>query len=290
MLKRIKKRIKKRIRKIMKGSFLHLIFEYKWYLINRAALRRLLKKNYKKNFKQLQPSSKVAILFLGTRTYVNLFPNYYKNIKKYFLPNIKKYFFVYTDQVDYPFLSKKDVIVVPIKHRKYPLPMLYTFKSINKAADKLKKYDHIIWFDADMIVNRVVKEEEFFCHDKQLFGVRHPNFLARKGTFDNNPKSLAYVRPEDNSSIYYQACLWGGQSKPFLKLLKELEKRVDIDLSKNIRSRILDESYLNKYFIEKKDITHAYDPTYAYPKNQPIPQPFKKKILHVDFKKHKIIK
>lgn len=282
--------IKNRIRKYMKKSFLHLIFEYEWYLINRAALRRLLIKNSKKEFKQLQPCSKVAILFLGTRTYINLFPNYYKKMKKYFLPNTKKDFFVYTDQVDFPFLSKKDVVIVPIKHRAYPLPMLYTFKSINKATDKLKKYSHIIWFDADMVVNRMIKEEEFFCHDKQLFGVRHPNFLARKGTFDNNPKSLAYVSPSEDTSIYYQACLWGGQSKPFLKLLKELEKRVDIDLAKKVRSRILDESYLNKYFIEKREEVYVYDPRYAYPKNRPIPQPFKKKILHVDFKKNKIIK
>ncbi len=287
------KKLKVKLNKFIKKNFHYqsqLIRCYFWYFLNRAELKRLLRKNFKKEFKQLQESSKVAILFLGTQTYINFFPNYYKQIKKYFLPNTEKDFFVFTDKIDYPPLSKKDVFVVPIKHRKFPLPMLYTFKCINKAKDKLKKYDHIIWIDADMLINTLIHEKEFFCHSKSLFCVRHPNFLSKKGTFENNPKSLAYVCPEQESSIYYQACLWGGKSKELLELLKELEKRVDIDLSNNVIARILDESHINKYLIEKKPDVYAYDPSYAYPYMRPIPKPFKKKILHIDFKKSKIFK
>ena len=40
---------------------------------------------------------KVAIIFIGTRKYINFLPKFYENVEKYFLPNSQKTFLVFTD-------------------------------------------------------------------------------------------------------------------------------------------------------------------------------------------------
>jgi len=97
---------------------------------------------------------------------------------------------------------------------------------------------------------------------------------------EHNPESLAAVTEDDDLSTYWQACFWGGRSEYFLKVSKELEERTDKDLEKNIIAKFWDESFLNKYFIENKNLVYTYDPSYSYPATRPIPGPFKKKIVH----------
>ena len=40
---------------------------------------------------------------------------------------------------------------------------------INKIAEKLKAYSHIIYIDADVYASSSVTEEQFFSHDKPPF-------------------------------------------------------------------------------------------------------------------------
>jgi len=279
------KKIKKLLSKNSKIRYYWSCYigQYWRYFIDRKSMKKALKED--PNKKQMQSPSKIAILFLGTNNYIKYFPKYYSRIKKFFLPKIKKDFFTFTNQTKYPpLLNKKDVIVVEIKHEKYP--MLKSFEYIEKASKKLKKYDYIIWMDADFYINCLISKQEFFFHDKPLFGVRHPNFVKNRGSFEYNLKSLAGVDKEDDLSVYIQACFWGGKTDYVLKLTKELKKRIEIDFKNNIIAKIQDESHLNKYFIENKNLFQIYNPSYAYPE-RPIPKPFKKRIIHVYNKKLK---
>jgi len=272
----INKKINEFLTKNLKLKHYLKIRHYLIYIQNRNALKKVLKE--KRNQKQMQFPSKIAIIFLGTNNYIKYFPNYYLKIKKLFLPNIHKDFFVFTNQINYPFLTKKDVIVVKIKHEKYP--MLKSFKYIKKASKKLKKYDYVIWIDADLQVNTFITQQEFFPHNKPLFGVQHPNFIKTKGNFEYNQDSSASVKEDDDLSVYIQACFWGGKSNYLLKLVAELKKRIELDLKNNVIAKVQDESHLNKYFVENKNLFYVHNPSYAYPKNRPIPKPFKKKIIH----------
>ena len=229
-----------------------------------------------------QKISRIAIIFIGTNRYIDFFPKYYLTIKKYFLLNTEKDFFVFTDQIDYEFLkNKKDVIVVPSQHQGWPFSTLLRFKLINKIANKLKNYSHIIYIDADMYANEIVSENEFFSHNKPLFGVQHDSYTNKQGEFEKSPLSLAAVNNGEDLSIYNVGAFWGGQKDYFLNLIAELEKRVDIDLKNNIIAKWHDESHLNKYFIENRHLVYTLDPSYAFPELKPIPRPFKKKFVHV---------
>src|SRR4030042_5716660 len=141
--------------------------------------------------------------------------------------------------------------------------------------------------DADLVVPEPISSAEFFYHNKPLFGVRHPYFLCRQGSFEISPKSKAAVSPREDLSEYIQCCFWGGKTNYVVKMVKEMYKNIKIDLNNGIIARIFDESYLNKYFISNKPLFYVYPPNYAYP-DVPIPEKLKKKILHVTNKRFKV--
>ncbi len=270
--------------KIITNIFGLRIAYYCKYLIDRKALIRELKKGIEQEYekKQMQKAAKIAIIFIGTNKYIEFFPRYYKTIKKYFLSKTKKDFFVFTDMTNYPFLSKnKDIIVVKVKHQKWPFSTLMRFKMVNRVAKKLRGHSHIIYMDADMYVNLSITENEFFSHNKPLFGVQHDSYVNKMGEYEFNQNSTAAVKKGDDLSNYWVGAFWGGKTDYILKLIKELEKRIDQDLKNRIIAKWHDESQLNKYFIERKSLVHILDPSYAYPELKPIPKPFKKRIIHM---------
>jgi len=259
------------------GGFINKLFGskvayYCKYPLDKKAMKRELEKGLKQESgkKQMQKASKIAILFIGTSRYVEFFPK------------TNKEFFVFTDVIEFPYLkNKKDVSIVKIEHQKWPYSTLMRFKIINKIAKKLNKYSHIIFIDADMFVNKLVTEEEFFSHNKPLFGVKHDSYVNKPGEFEFNTKSTAALKPGDDLSNYVVGAFWGGRKKEMINLLKELEKRVDVDLKNNVIAKWHDESQLNKYLIERKNSVHILDPSYAYPEFKPIPPPYKKRIIHL---------
>lgn len=271
------------------GKIIHNLFGpkiayYCKYLIDRKAMIRELEKglNQESGKKQMQKATKIAIIFIGTSKYIEFFPRYYKTIKKYFLLKAKKDFFVFTDIINDVFLkNKKDVVIIKVNHQKWPFSTLMRFKMINTVAEKLRKYSHVVYIDADMYANLPITEDEFFSHNKPLFGVQHDSYVNKIGEYEFNPKSTAVVNKDDDLSNYWVGAFWGGKTDYILRMIKELEKRIDEDLKRGIIAKWHDESQLNKYFIERKKQVHILDPSYAYPELKPIPKPFKKRIIHV---------
>jgi hypothetical protein len=228
---------------------------------------------------------KVAIIFIGTFKYINFFNDYYHTVKDLFIPESKKHFFVFTDaEPTNSSFSAEDISVISIKHEKWPLSSLFRYKYISSIKEDLLKYDYVIYIDADMKAVGKVSEEELLkdTKHKKLFAVQHPGFLDSVGSFEKNTKSLACVNPNDDLSTYWQGCFWGGQSKFVIDLCIELERRIEEDLKNNIIAIWYDESHLNKYLIENKNIVATMDPGYAYPEICDLPSCFRKKLMHLE--------
>ncbi|GEM_PF-6695021 len=267
------------INKTSKRPFPHWIKQHIKYLENRRAMIIILKKDKKIKKRQVQFPKSIAILFVGTGIYFNYFEDFYNNIKKNFLPEIPKKFFIFTDK---EFKLGKDTERVKIPDEKLYALLKY-LKDIPNIKD-LKNFDYVMKIDADIVVPQQLNSEDFFYHDKPLFGVRHPNFLSKQGSFETNPNSKAAVIPGEDLSEYIQCCFWGGKTDYVIKMAKEMYRNIESDLKNNVVSKIFDESYLNKYFINHKHLFHVYPPNYAYP-DRKIPKGFKKRIIHT-FKKN----
>jgi hypothetical protein len=228
---------------------------------------------------------KVAICFIGPGKYLNFLPNYYENIQEYFLPNSEKTFLVFTDgEGDFP----EDVKVYKQEHLDWPYVTLKRFEIIQKAKEEIAKNDWFVFIDADALVVDTITEEEFFDTTKSFFGVHHPcHFLQMPphnqypGAFETNPLSVAHITEDDDLSVYYQGCLWGGKVPNILEMIDELEQRVNIDLKNNVIAVWHDESHLNKFFIENKEHLNVLGSEYAYPEVFTEYCEFEPKIVHL---------
>lgn len=227
----------------------------------------------------------VAIIFIGTGSYLNFLPKYYENIHKYFLPKCNKTIFVFTDgEGEFP----EDIKVYHQEHLNWPFITLKRFEIINQARTELMNYDWLVFMDADSLVVDLISEEEFFT-DKPLFGVHHPcHYLQMPphnqlpGAFETNFKSLSFVDVnKDKPSVYYQGCLWGGKNPEVFKMIDMLEERVNIDLQNDIVAIWHDESHINRYLIENSYLAHTFGPEYAYPEVFSQYCTFEPKIVHL---------
>ena len=228
---------------------------------------------------------KVAIVFIGTGRYINFLPKYYENIEKHFLPNSEKTILVFTDGELNE--TPDNVRVYHQEHLDWPYITLKRFGTINKARQAIEDNDYLVFIDADALVVADVTEEEFFT-DKPYFGVHHPchalgmpPHTEYPGAFETDTNSRAHVTPEDDTSMYWQGCLWGGKVPEVLDMIDELDKRVEEDLSNNVIAKWHDESQLNRFYIENKDEVHTLGPEYAFPEVFAEHCHFSPKIVHL---------
>ena len=229
---------------------------------------------------------KVVITFIGTNKYLDFLPKYYENIEKYFLPNTEKTILAFTDGElnDTP----DNLIVYPQEHLQWPFITLKRFEILNKARKEIEKNDWLIFIDADALVVDTITENEFFS-DKPLFGVHHPcHFLKMPphnqipGAYDTNPKCEAYVDVSKKlPDIYWQGCLWGGKVPQVCEMIDELEARVNRDLQNDIVALWHDETQINKYFLQNRDIVNTLGSEYAYPEVFKAFCDFKPRIVHL---------
>lgn len=250
--------------------------------------KNVIEKYYIPNIKKVieNRTMKVAICFIGTSKYLNFLPNYYENIEKYFLPNSEKTFLVFTDGE----LEGLPNNVLPYyqEHLKWPFITLKRFDIINKAREEIMKHDWLVFIDADGLVIDNITEEEFFNFEKSFFGVHHPcHFLGMHphenypGAFETNEKSRASISKSDDTSIYWQGCLWGGKVPEIFELIDTIQKRTNDDLKDNVIAVWHDESHINKFFIENKKRVHTLSSSYAYPEDFSSKCNFKPKIIHL---------
>ena len=228
---------------------------------------------------------KLAVIFIGTNQYLNFLPTWYESCEKYLAKNTKKTYFVFTDGE----LSGLPDNIIPYhqEHLSWPYITLYRWKTILRAKDKLRGFDYILFLDADMLFVDEVTEEDLFT-DKRYIGVHHPcHFLGMEphtnypGAFETNKKSLAAVTREDDTSTYWQGCLWGGKLPYVLSMIKELARRTTDDETRDMVALWHDESHLNKFFSEQKKFVHTLEPQFAYPEIFSEYCEFEPKIVHL---------
>jgi hypothetical protein len=223
---------------------------------------------------------KIAFLTIATNKYISFLEELTNSLDEYC--NFKDIsLFAFTNKkID---IKTKNVNFFNeyISHVPHPLGSLLRYHYYLEIEENLNDYDYIFHIDGDMRLVSSVGEEII----SDLVAVSHPGFFQIKNytkyTYERNPNSKAFVSLTENlSSVnYYQGCFQGGSSKEFIKMCLTIKDWVNQDLKNNIIPLWHDESYMNRYMINKKP-TLVLDPGYAFPENWNIP--FQKKIVHLD--------
>jgi hypothetical protein len=101
------------------------------------------------------------------------------------------------------------------------------------------------------------------------------------GAFETNKQSLACISDSDDTSVYFQGCLWGGRVPDVIDMMRELDRRTQDDLSRDVIAVWHDESQMNKFFSERREDVHILGPSFAYPEVFSEYCNFDPKIIHL---------
>tara|TARA_B100000035_G_scaffold314935_1_gene333048 strand:+ start:2056 stop:2772 length:717 start_codon:yes stop_codon:yes gene_type:complete len=228
---------------------------------------------------------KLAVIFIGTGDYINFLPGWYESCEKNLVPKTDKEYFVFTDgELDG---TPENMHVLKQEHLPWPYITLERFKYILKAESDLANFDYVLFLDADTMVVDTVTEEELFT-DKKYIGVHHPcHFLGmpphdkHPGAFETRFESAAGISSDDDTSVYFQGCLWGGKVPHVISMIRELSQRTQFDLSRDIIAQWHDESQMNKFFCERREDVHVLPSSFAYPEVFATYCNFEPKIVHL---------
>lgn len=175
---------------------------------------------------------------------------------------------------DFPF----ETTIVEIASLKWPEATLLRYEYMENYF-QLVKGKHVIYLDADMeIIEDFTKHINTKNWMNGIALVAHPGYwrpsdwksktnfylgnpvhalrdfvrwikFGALGTWETNPKSMAFVR-RDKRSIYVCGGTWMGEAHSFLKLCAQLSSKVKRDLENNYIALWHDESHLNSWSSE----------------------------------------
>lgn len=173
--------------------------------------------------------------------------------------------------------SEKDITIVEIDPVEWPYPTLLRYHHFVQQEEYLKRFDKLLYIDADM---RVVADIDTSIFGEGLTCAKHPMYALGRSfipPIEPNPSSTAYIPRlgqimTDNRGkywfdpVYAAGGIQGGATGPFLEAMWGMKRAIDRDLQNNYIAIWNDESHWNKYLSDHaSDSLIVLDPGYVYP-------------------------
>jgi hypothetical protein len=212
---------------------------------------------------------KIAIFTISLGKYDIFFDEFYNTVNDLFLPNHEKKFFIFTDK---KFEEKENLVQIEQQKLGWPYDTMMRFHFLNKIKDEISKFDYVYFFNINMKVLKPIGDEVIpGKNNDYLMGCNHPlhyNWPVHRLPYERNPNITCHVKLNEGK-WYYQGCFNGGRVQEFLEMSEQLEKNVELDLSKKLIPVWHDESQLNWYYKSKNPLLLPY--TYIYPEGMSLP-------------------
>lgn len=213
----------------------------------------------------------VAILNISIGSYKIFWKDFYLSMEKNFLPNSPKHYFVFSDTNIFYGASFDNVTFIKQKNLGWPYNTMKRFQMFQRIASKLLCYDYVFFLNSNAYINETM-DEKFISRNKNIITIVHPGLYGTpldKMPFERNPKSNAYVKYGDGK-FYVQGAFIGGKSKNFVDMINELNRLTEDDLKNGIIAKWHDESFLNKYILNRPDVQiigrqYLYYEEYVFP-------------------------
>ena len=220
-----------------------------------------------------QDPKSVGLCIMATGKYVHFANKLIDSAEKFFLPGHKRTYFVFTDRLEE---LQKNPRIVPVFQKRLGWPhdsMMRTAVYFDHK-DLFNSMDYLFACDADMLFVDYVGSE--ILHER--VGTLHPGFTSKRGTYDKNPLSKAFVN-EHEGAHYFAGGFYGGSRENFITLLDTLTHNIQDDLNHKIVAIWHDESHLNRYFIDHEP-TCILNTSYCYAEGRSLPTPPRLVALH----------
>jgi len=199
---------------------------------------------------------KIGILYICLGEYYRFFEEFYSTCEKFFLKNIEKTYYVFTDSKDLLEYKIPNVIFIKTEDEGWPNNTLYRFDFFKSIETLLKNNDYLYFFNSNYKFIKKIDEEEIIPNEFNDYLVcliwNKVNSLKRiKYPYERNSRSEAFI-PFDSGKFYYQGGMNGGRAKEYLQLVNSCLEMRKKDFAKGIIPINNDESYINKYLLNKK--------------------------------------
>lgn len=192
---------------------------------------------------------------MATGKYIQFVPPLIQSARTFFCTNHDVTYFVFTDQKAQ---LGDDVKIIYQKRLGWPFDTMHRFHTYLKNREQLEEMDYLFACDADMLFTDTVGNE--ILGDR--VGTQHPGFVGKKGSYETNPLSTAYVHPQEGT-CYFAGGFYGGKKTEFFTLLQTTIYNIDKDLEQDFIAVWHDESHLNRYFIDNPP-TIILSPEYCH--------------------------
>lgn len=214
---------------------------------------------------------KIAMLNISIGRYDVFWKDFYLTAEENFLPGHEKHYFVFTDNMNIYGNDRQNVSLLEQGNLGWPFNTMKRFHMFKRVEDKLKEYDYVFFINGNALFKQPLKDE-FINPDKNIITIIHPGLYGRSMNempFERNPESNAYI-PEGKGKFYVQGAFIGGKSSAFIEMINEVDRLTEEDLKNDIIAVWHDESFLNKYILDKKDIQvmgrqYLYYEEYVFP-------------------------
>jgi hypothetical protein len=215
---------------------------------------------------------KIAVVCIClNKNYWQYLPPMIESARKFFLKGHDLDFIAWTDM---PSDTKIDAKIIPTEPFQWPLPTLHRYSLFLREEELLSTYDFIYYIDADMLFVSPVGDEVL----GELVAAQHPMYATRRDfipPYEPNDRSTAFIpRPgriiekkgkKMFEPLYYAGGFQGGRSDTFIKAMKAMKEKIDLDFAKNNYIAIWnDESHWNRYCFENTPDV-VLSPSYVYP-------------------------
>lgn len=174
-------------------------------------------------------------------------PTIIASVNTHFFPSAERRVIVHTNldlpEMNYPSLT---IEKHAIPHEQWPLVTLKRFHYFLQTEARMKEADYCFYIDVDAVF---IKTLDWTLPERGMFGTIHPIHRMGPGTPERDSISTACI-PEGSNSRYYYGGFFGGETKDFMDMSRELKNRIDMDLSKGYIAVWHDESHLNCYLYQ----------------------------------------
>jgi len=231
---------------------------------------------------------KIGILYICTGKYEIFWKDFYLSCEKYFIPEAEKHYFVFTDALKIDFEEDNSRIhKIYQNNLGWPHNTLKRYEMFLKIEEELRKFDYLLFLNADLIFLKHIPKEDFIPENGQLLvACKHPGYFNKnrsKFDYEKNKKSLAYIN-KNEGKYYFAGGINGGETSSFIRAMKVLNSNIDNDLKNNIIAKWHDESHWNKYLSDKLEQVKILEPSFLYPESSNLS--FDKVIMIRDKRKY----
>lgn len=219
---------------------------------------------------------KIGIVYLATGAYIKFWNDFYRTCEQYFCVDVEKEYELFTDSpesIDYATFA--NIHIHQIKDLGWIVNTSYKSEYICNIRKELEAYDYVFYINSNFLFTAPIYAEEVLpkASDGYLTALSFDHYLyvnIRNYPYDRNPDSLAFI-PIGEGKRYYQGGFYGGRTKEMLLLSEWCRTAIAQDFNKKIVARFHDESYINRYLIDKnpKVLNDKYALQHIWPYHGP---------------------